>query len=282
MTIDMTSRLGADTRYVLTGFPLALASVVVCVTGFSLGLSLAVLWVGVPVLIASMMMARGFAVSERARVATVLGAPVPEPEYRAGGPSLLSRLAAVLTDPQAWRDLAYAAVRWAPNTIAVTVVLTWWAGVVGGLSWGLWGWALPKDGTELPEMLGLGDDYLTVVALYAVLAMLFVASLPAVVRWAARFEARFAVSLLGPCAQGGLAGGSVDQRAQGGFAGGSYGPSAQGGFAGGSYGPSAQGGFAGGSGGGSVDPCAQGLGDVRVQEDLSPRRLVAATQREQM
>ncbi|MFI5891799.1 sensor domain-containing protein [Actinoplanes sp. NPDC051513] len=190
-------RLVTDTRYVLTGFPLAVVAFSVCLTGFAAGAGLAVVWVGVPLLAAALMWARGFAAAERARVAPVLGAALPAPSYRtAASASLPARLIAVLADPQAWRDLTHAVLRLAPSTIAFSFVATWWAGVLGGATWSLWGWALPGDDVELPELLGFGDGYGTIVLFYLAVAAVFALTLPAVARAAARFEAGFARALL--------------------------------------------------------------------------------------
>jgi hypothetical protein len=189
--------LATDTRYVLTGFPLALAATILCVTGFSIGAGLAVVGAGVPLLAATMLWSRGFATAERARVAPVLGAALPDPTYRAAtSESLPARLIAVLTDPQSWRDLAHAALRLVPSTIAFSLVATWWAGVLGGATWALWGWALPTDDVEVPELLGFGRGYGTIVTFYLIVAAFFALTLPAVARWSARFEARFARALL--------------------------------------------------------------------------------------
>ena len=78
-------------------------------------------------------------------------------------------------------------------------MVTWWAGALGGLTWALWGWALPSgpDHRDLPELLGLGDSYLTATLFHAVAALLFLVTLPAIVRGAAVLEARFARALLG-------------------------------------------------------------------------------------
>jgi hypothetical protein len=190
-------RLAADTRYVLTGLPTALAAVLVCVTALSLGVGLAVLGVGVPLSFFALMQARGFAAAERERIAPVLQRRIESPSYRtARAATLPARLFAVLADAQTWRDLAHAALRWIPSSIAFTLVATWWAAILGGLTWVLWGWSLPSDGREVPEMLGFGDAYLTKVTFYGVLAVVFVVTLPAVARWAALFEARFAARLL--------------------------------------------------------------------------------------
>jgi hypothetical protein len=123
--------------------------------------------------------------------------------FRALANAERTRIAEVLDEPELrskpiWRDLLHAAVRWAPNTVSLTAVATWWAGALGGLTWALWGWALPADGAEVPELLGFGDDYTTIVGLYFALGLLFAVTLPAVARWAARFEARFARKLLTP------------------------------------------------------------------------------------
>ncbi|MFC4072588.1 sensor domain-containing protein [Actinoplanes subglobosus] len=192
-------RLAADTRYVLTGLPHALAAILVCVTALSVGVGLAVLWVGVPLAFFALMQARGFAAAERERIAPVLEREISAPAYRpAGADTVPSRLFAVLADAQTWRDLAHAALRWIPSSIAFTLVASWWAAALGGLTWVLWGWALPSDSTELPEMLGFGDGYLTNAVFHGLVALVFVVSLPAVARWAALLEARFAATLLAP------------------------------------------------------------------------------------
>ena len=138
------ARLAADTRYVLAGFPAALGTAVLCAAGLAAGAGLAVAAVGVPLLIATLGRARGFAAAERTRIATVLGRSVPEPSYRTGtAASPLRRLTVALADPQTWRDVAHAVLRVVPSGLALAVVVAWWAGVIGGLTWALWGWTLP-------------------------------------------------------------------------------------------------------------------------------------------
>lgn len=190
-------RAVTDSRYVLTGLPLAAGALLVPVTALVIGAGLAVLGVGLPLMMFALMQARGFAATERERVAAVLGREIHTPLYRAGDSSTLpGRLLSVLLDRQTWRDLAHAASRWIPSTVAFTVVATWWAAVLGGFSWALWGWARPAEGTGLPRMIGLGDSYPVDVAFHAALALVFLMTLPPVARWAARFEARFARRLL--------------------------------------------------------------------------------------
>ncbi|GIF03945.1 hypothetical protein Asi03nite_14830 [Actinoplanes siamensis] len=83
-------------------------------------------------------MSRGFADHERERISAALGEPVTRPDYRASDSSnALRRLATVLGDRQSWRDLAHAALRSPPGGVAFSMVATWWAGLVGGLTWRL-------------------------------------------------------------------------------------------------------------------------------------------------
>lgn len=186
-----------NTRYVVGGLPLAVASAIVCLTAFAVGVSLAVVWLGVPLMVFALGMSKGFAESERGRIAKVLGEPIARPEYRTtDSTNLFKRLLTVLGDAQTWRDLGHASLRWIPSTISFTLVGTWWAGVLGGVSWGLWGWALPHGDVELPELLGLSDSYSTIVVFYLAVGAVFAVTLPAVVHLAARLEARFAAKLL--------------------------------------------------------------------------------------
>ncbi|GAB2618268.1 hypothetical protein Aab01nite_31970 [Paractinoplanes abujensis] len=185
-------RVAADTRYVLTGLPLAVASFTVCLTVATAGLTLALVWVGLPLLVVAATLARGFATSERARLSG-LGERLPAPAY---GES--RRVLAVLTDRQSWRDLTHAILRFIPSTFSSALVLSWWAGVIGSATFAVWGWSLP-DGphdSDLPQLLGLGESYLVAVGFYAVVALVLTATLPIVTRFAARLEAGFARALL--------------------------------------------------------------------------------------
>jgi len=189
LEVPLARRVAEDSRYVLSGLPTAVASFVVCATAFTAGASLAVVWVGVPLLVLALMQSRKFAARERERVAAVLGVEVPAPVYRTG------RLMALIADGRTWRELAHAVLRFIPNTIAVSFVATWWAGMSGGVSFALWGWSLPGD--DLPQLLGLSDTYVASIVFYLGAGLLFALTLPAVVRTAARFEARLALVFLG-------------------------------------------------------------------------------------
>jgi len=192
-------RLGIDTQYVLLGFPLGLVTLVLGLTGFFLGLGLTVIWAGVPIMVGTLMLSRGFATLERARIGPVLGRPMPHPYYKKRtDEGYLRRMFTPLTDAQSWLDLLHTVFRFIPSTFAFILVFTWWVGALSGLTWALWGWSLPNgpDDQDLPELLNLGSGYDTKVVFYLVLGALFAATLYPVVRGAALIEALFARGLL--------------------------------------------------------------------------------------
>ncbi|WP_433828164.1 sensor histidine kinase [Actinoplanes sp. CA-015351] len=192
-------QLGIDTQYVLLGFPLGLITLVLCMTGFFLGIGMVIIWVGLPVLVATLLMSRGFAVVERARIGPVLGRSMTHPVYRtAPGSGWMRRSIAPLADGQAWLDLVHGMFRFIPNTIGFVFVITWWAVALGGLTYPLWDWSLPHppENYEIPEILGFDNTAGTRILFYVVIGLIFTATLYPVVRAAALLEAAFGYSLL--------------------------------------------------------------------------------------
>lgn len=197
--LQMLRQLGIDTQYAVLGFPLGIITIVVCLTGFFLGLGLTVIWIGIPVLTATLMLSRGFATVERARIRPVLRRAMPHPYYKKRhGAGSVRRMLAPLADGQAWLDLVHGVFRFIPSTIAFSFTVTWWAGMLGGLSWSLWGWSLPDgpDNQDLPDLLGFSNDYTTKVVFYLVVGAFFALTLYPVVRGVALLEALFARGLL--------------------------------------------------------------------------------------
>jgi signal transduction histidine kinase len=152
------------------------------------------------VLVLSLLVARGFAAIERMRIPAVLQHDVPTPVYRQApaDAGLVRRLVEPLRDPQCWLDVVHALLHMAVSIPAFAVTVTWWAGALGGLSYGAWEWSVPygPDNTDLPELLGFGDGRGARIVFYAVLGVLFAVTLPAAVRLAALLEAQFGRALL--------------------------------------------------------------------------------------
>lgn len=191
-------QLGVDTGYALASFPVAIAAFVVVVTGLSVGAGLLVVWVGVAVLAATLVAARGLAAAERAWLPAVLRREVPRPAYRRAEGSALRRLLTPLRDAQCWLDALHAVVRFPFAILSFVVAVTFWAGTLGGLTWAAWGWSLPDgpDDEDLPELLGFGDGYALRVVFYAAIGLLFALLLPHVVRGVAVLQAQVGRALL--------------------------------------------------------------------------------------
>jgi len=200
LAASLLGRLGRDTQYVLLGFPLGLITLVLGMTGFFLGLGTAIIWIGLPILMGTLMLSRGFATIERSRIKPVLDRGLPHPRYkRATAAGFWRRVLTPITDGQSWLDLLHTVFRWIPSTVAFVLVITWWAGTIGGLTFPLWDWSIPRGpgDTDLPELLGLGDATSTRILFNMALGVFFALTLYPIVRGAALLEAQFARALLG-------------------------------------------------------------------------------------
>ncbi|MBL7257372.1 sensor histidine kinase [Paractinoplanes lichenicola] len=198
--VRLARQVGIDTQYVLIGFPLGIITVSLFMTLFFTGLGTLIIWVGLPILLATLMTARGFATLERARIGPVFGQKMPHPYYKKApaDASALRKTLAPLTDGQAWLDMLHGMFRFIPSTISFSLVVTWWSGAIGGLTVLLWDWSIPRppDNQDLPELLGMGDGTATRVIFYFACGVFFAGTLYPVVRGAALLEALFARGLL--------------------------------------------------------------------------------------
>ncbi len=193
-------QLAIDTQYVLLGFPIGLVTVVLCMTCFWFGVGTFITVLGLPVLVGTLMMARGFATAERARTAPVLRRRLPHPLYKRAAPDagFFRRMFRPLADGQSWLDLLHGMFRFIPSTVAFMFVVVWWVGAISGLTTPLWDWAIPRgpDDQDLPQLLGLGDSATVRILFNMAAGVFFALTLIPVVRAAALLEAQFARGLL--------------------------------------------------------------------------------------
>ncbi|HSI92938.1 MAG TPA: sensor domain-containing protein [Jiangellaceae bacterium] len=190
-------QLPRDLTYLLLGFPIALAAFVTVVTGVVLGVSLLIIWVGIPILVIVLGIGRGFAQLERARVQVCEQRPFPPVYYRTNSSSRFRRMVAILGDPQYWRDIAYAVVAFPVKIFTWVVTITWVAVAAGGTAYLAYGWALPNDpdNETLWELLGI-ESMLVGNLLYTALGLVFLMTMPYALRWTAALDATLAVLLL--------------------------------------------------------------------------------------
>ncbi|MFI6453371.1 sensor histidine kinase [Streptosporangium amethystogenes] len=194
-------RIGSDTRYLVVGFPLSVIWFVIMVAGFSAGTSLAVVFVGLPVLATTLLVARGFADVERRWLPEVLGRPVARPRYRPAPQSAgwFRRMINPLTSGQSWLDLLYGIVAFPISIVTFVFAVVWWAGTILGLTYPLYGWivyAIPGNDGGLGPLLGLGNSLWVEVVINTVVGVLFAITLTPVVRSAALIQAGLGRALL--------------------------------------------------------------------------------------
>ena len=136
---------GSDATYLIVGLPLGILTFTVAITGLSLAAGLAITLLGIPILLATLVVVRWFAAVERHRAALLLGESIEAPERPLQG-SLWQRTKAVATDPSSWLDLLWSVLLLPLGVVGFSVAVTVWSTVLGFVSSPLWQWALPDDG----------------------------------------------------------------------------------------------------------------------------------------
>lgn len=93
--------------FLVFGSLLTLFEFVLIVTLAAAGIATIVVWIGIPILIATTTLVRGFGNLERRWVRTMLGTPLPDIERMPAEGRMLTRWRRRLVDPTTWRDLGY-------------------------------------------------------------------------------------------------------------------------------------------------------------------------------
>ncbi len=150
--------------YMLLAFPLGTMYFVILITGLSLGLGLAILWVGIPILLVVAGLWWAFAALERLLARGLLGIDCGfAPRPWENEPGLLGKLRAHFTDSSTWRDLAFVLLK-LPLGIMSFAVLVGSAGLTNVLlfaplidisnrtdgAFDLWGWRIDSWLEALP------------------------------------------------------------------------------------------------------------------------------------
>ena len=111
--------------YLLLSFPLGTAYFVFLVTGLLLGLSLLIIWIGIPILLFMIVAWWGLVVFERQLAIWLLHVDIP-PISRdtASGQSAWVRLKVHLSNPLTWKGLAYLFARFPLGIFSFVVAFT--------------------------------------------------------------------------------------------------------------------------------------------------------------
>lgn len=197
-------QLGADSAYLLSSFPIALPAFVITVAGFAAGVGTAVVWIGVPILAATLFAMRGLAAAGRLQLGAVLGQPINQPHYKRApeNASALRRYLTPLSDGQSWLNLLWGLVNFPLAVAGFCVALSWWAATVGSLTYPLYAWIIRRstgegDGLEhATRWLGWGDSYAALSALAILGGLVMALLLPMVLRGFALTQAGLSRGLL--------------------------------------------------------------------------------------
>lgn len=191
-----------DLGYLLISWPFMLAGFILVVVLLSLGVGLSVLVIGVPLMVLGLGVARGIAELERGQVARLTGVPRALRPYREApaDASALRRSANPLFDPQSWRDVAWLFGGVLVSSLTWPIALTWVVGslamIAGPLTTLLMERVSPNEHTGLAELLQLPGATTIEVLVQFGMGLVFVASAPWVLSWAARLQTSFSEMLL--------------------------------------------------------------------------------------
>jgi signal transduction histidine kinase len=182
----------------LAGFVMGLAVFVMIVTGLSLGFGLLVLaLVGLPLLGLTLRLAACFAVAERARIALMLGTPIPAwpAGSRAGYRWGIVPRRRTLTEKATWGEIGYSLLRLPVSAVAATLSLTAWTAALVLLTLPVYNKYLPSGGARIGDVVFTGTPAMATSAALG-LALLLIA--PQLTRGFGRLDAGLSRGLLGP------------------------------------------------------------------------------------
>lgn len=187
--------------YLLMNLPLGIASFVLLVTLVSVGFGTAVIWVGVPVLAFALLLARGLAKVERARIYSLVDRLIPLPYLPLPvGAGQRARWKTRLRDVSTWRDVVYLVLLFPLGVAEFCLVVSFWATSLGLVGLPIYFRYLPEHAYYFPafDVRWITVDSTLAALPWAAVGVFFVAVSVALTRALARAHARFAASLLGP------------------------------------------------------------------------------------
>lgn len=194
--------LGGSFAFLVLSFPLGVLWFVLLVTLLAVGVSTAIVWVGLGVLAVAVLLWRAGAHAERARVYALLDVWIPA-VYRPLPAS--RRWRARLADGATWRDLVYLLLLFPVGIFEFVLVTTLWATSLGAVTLPVCYRFLPTGSWRFPTY-GDGPVWFvvdsTVSALpIAALGVVLLALTVRITTGTAAAHARFARYLLGPMAR---------------------------------------------------------------------------------
>jgi signal transduction histidine kinase len=143
------ARTWRGNTYLLVSFPVGIVTFSLFVTLISLGLALSLLWIGLPIVAATLVAARWMARFERRRAARVLGVPIPTSYLQPHRRGMLGWLHSAVGDAATWKDLLWLVIVLPALGLAgFTIAVCAWGVALGTLGLPAWYWAIPDPGVD--------------------------------------------------------------------------------------------------------------------------------------
>nr|WP_246279641.1 sensor domain-containing protein [Psychromicrobium silvestre] len=186
-------RLGRNLAYCLASFFLGIPAFVAVVALFSLGVSTAIIYGGIFVLLGTLYAASFFATAER-RLAAWSREPLPLHLYKTISAPGLRGVLLRLTDSLRWREAIHAVVAFPIRITVFCLALCWLVAGPGMLTAFFWKRFLPSDSQDIWDLIGFP------VSLHgwldAAVGLFFLLTLPAVLKGLASLQWLLARGLL--------------------------------------------------------------------------------------
>ncbi|MFE7605617.1 sensor histidine kinase [Brachybacterium paraconglomeratum] len=185
------SRIGRFLGYSFLALVLGTIGFSLVIALLSAGAATVVVWVGLPILVGGVLVARGFAAAERALQSTILGThlPTPLPKQPRAGAGWVRRMLTPLTDPQRWLDSLWVLVNFLLALITFPLAIAWTLGAIatvgGPVATLVLENVLPdSDRSAFADLLGFtGPAALAIdIALQVAVGLLFLLTVGPVVR----------------------------------------------------------------------------------------------------
>ena len=175
------ARTWTETLHLLLDLPLGIAWFTIVVVGLSLGVGLVVLaLIGLFILAATVFAGRLIGIVERARAKALLGLDTAPPAAREHAEGAWPTMKAFLTDQPGWKGTGYGLLMLPVGIANFTVMVTLWSVALVGVTYPVWGWALPAQVNDTYIIEGWGRVGYT--AGLFVVGVLLLMAIPAVVR----------------------------------------------------------------------------------------------------
>lgn len=122
-----------EAGYLLAAWPVLLAGFVVVTTLLATGAGLVILWIGLPIMIGALLLARGLATAQLHVTSVLRGGTVVDRPYQGFTGTGIGRFLGPLKDRQSWLDVLWLVAAFLMSTFTWSVALLWVTTAVAGL-----------------------------------------------------------------------------------------------------------------------------------------------------